>query len=484
MEGPHISSIERPPVALCHVHADVKKHLPDFLIISPPKTGSTWLASNLRCHPAVFVPGMKEVKYFSMYHRWLDLNWYVGHFRDAGKRQRGEASPSYALVPCQMIRWIHSLMPHVKLVFLMRDPITRAWSHARHCYQHGEASFLAHQGDVATVPEKMWRATLRHPWLLASGDYLGQLQRWLTVFPKEQVYVDLYERLATEPQALLLRILAFLGVRTEQIDWSAFRIRERILPSIEKGLPPVFKGELHRLWHERTCQLRTFLQEEFGLSISEAWDNTLGAEGGVADVGPALPDEVNWSGAVFARAFDDEYLADLIETEVHSSDPQLLLEGYHDHNLVLHRGRFLAIAQSLGELKVERLHAAVARGCDGPGIFLGDSLAHVKERVAEHVVRQLEQKERSAQQKVRQLQSQVEELQARQRGLETRQSLSETHISELHNSLVFRIQRKLDRWLHGGRKLLRGILGRNATQQDARSPARARLDPVLPQKPP
>ena len=51
----------------------ISRHLPQFLVISPSKTGSTWLADNLRCHPQIFVPAVKEVKYFSSLFKWLNL---------------------------------------------------------------------------------------------------------------------------------------------------------------------------------------------------------------------------------------------------------------------------------------------------------------------------------------------------------------------------------------------------------------------------
>src|SRR5258707_10240806 len=70
---------------------------PDFLIISPPKTASTWLADNLRHHPEIFVSARKEIKYFSAWFKRLDLNWYLRHFADGIGRVKGEASPDYAL---------------------------------------------------------------------------------------------------------------------------------------------------------------------------------------------------------------------------------------------------------------------------------------------------------------------------------------------------------------------------------------------------
>jgi len=464
MEPPTTSAIERPPLAPCHAHANVKQHLPDFLIISPPKTGSTWLASNLQCHPEVFLARMKEVKYFSMYHRWLDLDWYAGHFRQAGARLKGEASPSYALLPCGMIRWIHSLMPRVKLLFLMRDPVARAWSHARHNYRYREANFENFRGDLESVPEGIWRENFRHPWPLASGDYLGQLRRWLSVFPGEQIHVDLYERLSTDPEALLLRALAFLGVRTESLDWPVFRTREIILPGVDKTLPAPLARDLQGLLRERTRQLETFLRDAFSLDVRESWENTL----------DHVPVDEDPARKVFARAMDDVYLADLLDAEVHSSDPQLLVEGYHGYNLVLHRGRFVALAQSLGDVNLERLHEIVLRGRDGPGILLADSMGHIKERVAEQVVQDLEQR----------LALQLSELQARQRQCDALLSQHEALIARLRSSPILRVEDKLRPWLARVRTFLGRALGRLRPRDATPSVPGARLDPILPQKPP
>jgi Sulfotransferase domain len=469
MDQPHHHAVGRPPVALCHAHANVKKQLPNFLIISPPKTGSTWLAANLRCHPGIFVPEMKEVKYFSMYHRWLDLGWYARQFQDAGSRLKGEASPSYGLLPVQMIRWVHALMPRVKLVFLMREPIARAWSHARHNFRYRETAFAGYEDALETVPDEKWRESFHHPWLLASADYLGQLQRWLSVFPREQIYVDLYERLATEPRDLLLRVLRFLGADTKHIDWTQFRTDERILPGVEKALPTALAVQLRQLLHDRSLQLRDFLQKEFGLRVTQTWSNTLGDEQTPAKVPPSHP--------MFSGANDDEYLADLLETEIQSSDPQLILQGYHEHNVVLHRGRFLALAQSLGEMAIEALNTAVACEGDSPGILQGDSLAHVKERVAEHAFKELQEKERSAADNILQLQHQLDALRLQHAALNARVSAYEPFIHKLWRSLPFRLHRQVRRWLSPN-------VRRDGPHRRELFASQTQLDALLPPKPP
>src|SRR5262249_16352453 len=147
--------------------------------------------------------------YFSSLFKWLDLSWYLDHFGLAASRVKGEASPSYASLPLSRIRLIRRLLPDVKLIFLMREPVARAWSHAKHNFRYGEANFAGPAADLANVPGCQWRENFAHEWPLTSGDYLGQLRRWLSVFPREQVYVGFYESIARRPEALLRDLFTF-----------------------------------------------------------------------------------------------------------------------------------------------------------------------------------------------------------------------------------------------------------------------------------
>ncbi len=251
---------------------------PDFLIISPPKTGSTWLAANLRRHPQVFVPKVKEVKYFSAFFESLDVGWYLDHFEPAAGRVKGEASPCYALLPVERIRLIRRLMPDVKLIYLMRAPVARAWSHAKHNHRYGEANFASHPTALESVSDEQWRANFLHDWALASGDYLGQLRRWLTVFPREQIYVGYFESIVHRPAALLGEVFAFLGVNPD-LDLSAFPLWERILPGPTKELPSRLGSFLHPLFRDRTRELAVFLRERFQLEPPPEWQAVPNAAG-------------------------------------------------------------------------------------------------------------------------------------------------------------------------------------------------------------
>lgn len=243
---------------------------PHFLVAAAPKTGSTWLADNLRLHPGVFVPAEKELRYFSSLGRWADLGWYLSRFAGGEGRVRGEASPSYAALPPERIRLIRELFPDVRIVFLLREPVSRAWSHTRHGCRHAEAYFNEHPAARVDDPAIDWAAAATHEWVTANGDYLGHLRRWLAVFPKEQVLVRFFDDIEARPEALLREVLAFIG-GDASVPLDGFPLRERINPGMEVALPPEAGDLLRRLWSGRTRELAAFLGREFGLALPSAW---------------------------------------------------------------------------------------------------------------------------------------------------------------------------------------------------------------------
>ena len=315
---------------LAHQHGvpprRVASRRPHFLVVAAPKTGSTWLADNLRRHPEVFVPDIKEVKYFSSLGRWVGLDWYLGHFDAGGGKTRGEASPSYAALPSGRIRLARALFPDLKLVFLLRDPVARAWSHARHTRRFGEAAFGGAPLDEAPVD---WQAAACHEWVTASGDYLGHLRRWLSAFPREQVLVRFHEEIADRPEALFRDVLAFLGV-DPSLPLDGFPLRERINASPALAVPEAVRAALHRLWHGRTRELAAFLRNEFGLATPPAWRATLDPPAGGC-----------LGSAVFAPAFEArlQEMAALEETFPSGERHLGYQEGFH---LWLRRGRLEA----------------------------------------------------------------------------------------------------------------------------------------------
>jgi Sulfotransferase family len=205
--------------------------LPDFLVIGAPKAGSTAVHKALVQHPELFLSNPKEPKFFLTdgqrpgrdSHRGPGdahsaQNWvwrrdrYERLFDDAPQGVlRGESTPFYLWDRAAHLR-IRALIPDVKMIAIIRDPIDRAYSNWTHLWSDG----LETEPDFGTACELEPRRTARGYapfWrYLELGRYGEQLEHLFSVFPHEQVHVLRYRQLVDDPEHMLDAITSFLGV--------------------------------------------------------------------------------------------------------------------------------------------------------------------------------------------------------------------------------------------------------------------------------
>jgi len=196
--------------------------LPDFLVLGAQKAGTTALYAYLRWHPGITGPSWKEVSFFDR-HWWRGVGWYRGQFPlRSGGLIVGEASPSYLFHPLAPER-ARTLVPDARLVVLVRNPVDRAYSQYQHEVALGREP-LSFEDALAAEDERMRgevdrlvadpRAFSRAWWdhtYVARGRYAEQLERWLRVFPREQLLVVATEELGEAPGETYASILSFLG---------------------------------------------------------------------------------------------------------------------------------------------------------------------------------------------------------------------------------------------------------------------------------
>lgn len=208
--------------------------LPDFIGIGGMHSGTGWLWDNLRHHPQIYLPNVKELQYFSWrFHR--SVRYYSRQFEPHAAKLRGEISTDYGLLPRERIQFLRTLLPDVRLLFLMRDPIDRAWSHAKQCLMFRPGK------QYAAVREAEFVRHFRSRTSRMAGDYLTILENWLAVFPQKQLYIGLFDDILRRPEPLLTDVLRHIGASVE-FDWSSLPYRAMadnswIVPGRQNALP-------------------------------------------------------------------------------------------------------------------------------------------------------------------------------------------------------------------------------------------------------
>jgi hypothetical protein len=203
--------------------------LPDFLIIGAPKAGTTALHAALATHPVLYMSPVKEPKFFLTegpppsrgggpgdIQTWREHVWrredYEGLFAAAPAGQlRAESTPFY-LYDHAAQRRIRDLIPDVKMIAMLRDPVERAHSNWTHLWSAG----LDPIGDFVKAcadEDRRVASGWAHFWHYTRlGRYGEQLEHLYTVVPKEQVLVLRYRDLVDAPGQTLDQICGFLGV--------------------------------------------------------------------------------------------------------------------------------------------------------------------------------------------------------------------------------------------------------------------------------
>lgn len=294
------------------------RSLPDFLGIGAPRAGTTWLHDVLSRHSGVFMPPVKEVHYFDVcdpnvdrrsfryrHHlvsrmassaahfvpslakhlgseqsEWAPIwdwryfvgrssdSWYFRLFSRAAESGQvcGEITPSYSLLSPSGIDHVLNVNPDIKLIYVLRDPIERAWSHA--------VKVLSKETNVPLerVPHEAFLKFYESEENVRVGSYAQNISRYLEKVRREQLLVIFFDDIADQPDAVIERIFRFLGCENagslgadleRKVNSSA---RGRPVPSDhELVLANLYKDDLARLareygswsvkWYERVQRL-------------------------------------------------------------------------------------------------------------------------------------------------------------------------------------------------------------------------------------
>ena len=216
-----------------------------FIGVGAARSGTTWLEAILRHHPQIHLSKVKELHYFNwamlpdeqlslamrlvlafkrfaapkpVQEQLLNIfyknnrarrlllrgqpnhQWYFRLFSNASPDGLcGEFTPAYAALPEWLIAEMARVAPHARLIFIMRDPIERIWSHYR--YRIGKG--LMSLDDVSAEPDLYFTNLTA---------YLETIEKFEKAFSTEQIFCGYYEEFISDPEKHFNALCEFLGV--------------------------------------------------------------------------------------------------------------------------------------------------------------------------------------------------------------------------------------------------------------------------------
>ena len=220
---------------------------PQFLCFGTTRCGTTFLHSHLRAHPRVWLPPQKEIHYFNSQRDsgiWnrkhlRHVRETLPNLREAIRGKRGAAAelawqlrylfgrrsdewflslydpprglitghiePTYVTLPTEQIRPVSRLLPDVKLIYMMRDPIDRAWSAVTWSVAKNKNRPMAEVSEDE-IFEKLARSAIE------MSRHIDHITRWEAVFSNQRFFFGFFEEIEADPAGFFARIGDFLEI--------------------------------------------------------------------------------------------------------------------------------------------------------------------------------------------------------------------------------------------------------------------------------
>jgi hypothetical protein len=310
---------------------------PDFICIGAQKAGTTWLYEKLYHHPDFDLPPLKEIHYFDRSSHYASPNHlaeknpvqrmktsgYTGrsakkiiesllskNFKDAcwwmrysfctysdewyeslfnnGTGLSGDITPSYSILKDSDVSKMYTLAPDAKIIFLLRNPIERAWSSYRHLKKLKpdvwNKNFIESVGtDIDFNDTDAAERFMHSPFQELRSNYVSTIDAYVKYFGKKNILIGFYDAISDNPQRLLSEILMFLGADPDhQLD-----SLDRIYNQSAYFPMPI---ETRRLLEEKYKPMIEELSSRYG-GYPARWLQSINssAENSFGDPGPGLP---------------------------------------------------------------------------------------------------------------------------------------------------------------------------------------------------
>lgn len=286
---------------------------PDFICIGAQKAGTTWLYFNLNLQPEFCMPPIKEFHYFDRSEHYPSMNtlaetsafrrmrsagycglafkrisrallrakfnralwwarysffdysdsWYTSLF-EMEHGITGDITPSYSILDEDDVRRMHRAAPNAKIIFLIRNPIERAWSMYR---------FMAKSApSVHTEDLGAFESFANSPGQELRSDFIRTIDLYSKYYNPKDILVGFYDAVSKDPEALLGEVLKHIGAKEPMVTDG---LKKVVHESRSAEIPPAFKACLTEKYRKEIDTLAA----RFG-SYATDWQAALNGETG------------------------------------------------------------------------------------------------------------------------------------------------------------------------------------------------------------
>lgn len=205
-----------------------------FIIGGTMKAATTSVFMYLNSHPQICGSSVKETTFFADQftgNRNIDINKYSNYFKKCTPDVDYimEASTGYLHNGMKVAQRIHSMLPDVKLLFILREPVDRLYSYYNHMInkfvkdfdrtisfdEYVEKSFEYSNNKTNSVQSQ---SNQLHFAALQYGRYVKYINEYLQIFPREQIKIMFYENLKANPKIFMCQLCDFMGIDAHLYD--------------------------------------------------------------------------------------------------------------------------------------------------------------------------------------------------------------------------------------------------------------------------
>ena len=131
-------------------------------------------------------------------HKMFTKPWYLRCFERprAEKSVCGDITPEYSTIPLEGIQHVKRMLPEVKVLYIVRDPVERALSQLR--------MNVERRGEVPREDSLLRMAD--HPDIDNRGDYAAYIPRWRGMFPEDRMLMLPYGDIASDPKGFMRQV--------------------------------------------------------------------------------------------------------------------------------------------------------------------------------------------------------------------------------------------------------------------------------------